>query len=81
MAIERQHGIEEQWVHTYNIFIENNETGEIKKIVSKHILKMISPTEMRLLLKETGFIKVEITAPPRLGERESSRMWCFAYKS
>ena len=73
--------IEEQWVHTYNIFIENNETGEIKKIVSKHILKMISPTEMRLLLKETGFIKVEITAPPRLGERESSRMWCFAYKS
>jgi ubiquinone/menaquinone biosynthesis C-methylase UbiE len=72
--------IKEQWVHTYNIFVENNETQEIKKIVSKHTFKMISPTEMRLLFKETGFIKNEIITPPRLGERGSSRMWCFAYK-
>ena len=72
--------IEEQWIHTYNLFVENNETGEIKKIVSKHVLKMISPTEMRLLLKETGFIEIEIIAPSLPQERESSRMWCFANK-
>jgi len=72
--------IEEQWVHTYNIFVENTETGEIKKIVSKHVLKMISPTEMRLLFKQTGFIKTEIIAPPQPRQKEASRMWCFAYK-
>ena len=72
--------IEEQWIHTYNIFIKNNETGEIKKVVSKHILKMISPSEMRLLLKETGFIKIEILGSPQPRDRVSTRMWCFAYK-
>jgi len=41
---------------------------------------MISPTEMRLLLKQTGFIKIEISAPSQPRDRESSRMWCFAYK-
>lgn len=86
ISVINQHDIfplEEQWIHTYNIFIENNETGEIKKIVSKHVLKMISPTEMRLLLKQTGFIKIDISAPSQSRDREwlSSRMWCFAYKS
>lgn len=73
--------IKEQWIHTYNIFITNNETGEINKVVSKHILKMISPTEMRLLLKKTGFAKIEITGSPQPQDRMSTRMWCFAYKS
>lgn len=73
--------IKEQWIHTYNIFIKNNKTGEVKRVVSKHILKMISPTEMRLLLKETGFIKIEISGSPQARDRVSTRMWCFAYKS
>ena len=70
----------EQWVHTFNTFIEDKITGEIKKIVSKHVLKMISPTEMRLLLKKAGFIDIEITTTPNAQEREKSRMWCFARK-
>ncbi len=73
--------IKEQWIHTYNIFIKNNKTGEVKRVVSKHILKMISLTEMRLLLKETGFIKIEISGSPQARDRVSTRMWCFAYKS
>jgi len=73
--------IEELWVHTYNIFVENNETSEIKKIISKHSLKMVSPTEMRLLFEESGFVKVEIIAPRLPREREPElRMWCFAFK-
>jgi ubiquinone/menaquinone biosynthesis C-methylase UbiE len=72
--------LKEQWIHTYKMFIEDKLTGEIKKIVSKHIIKMISPTEMRLLLMRTNFIDIEIISPPNAEENEKSRIWCFARK-
>jgi len=71
----------ELWEHTYTIFIENIKTGEIKKTISKFKAKMMSATEMFLLLKEAGFVDVEITIPPQVDEKESASTWFFAYKS
>ncbi len=72
--------LKEQWIHTYHFFIENSATGDANKYDSKHILKMISPTEMRLLFEKVGFINIEITTHPLADEHEASRMWCFARK-
>ncbi len=41
---------------------------------------MISPTEMRLLLKDAGFTDIEIATHPHAREQEAIRMWCFASK-
>ncbi|MFX1257911.1 MAG: class I SAM-dependent methyltransferase [Promethearchaeota archaeon] len=68
------------WVHTYTIFLENIKTGEIKKKFSKFEGRMMSSTEMFLLLKEAGFIDIEITTPPQVDEKESASTWFFVRK-
>ena len=72
--------LKEQWIHTYHFFVENIKTGEANKYDSKHILKMISPTEMKLLFDKIGFTNIEITTHPLADEHDASRMWCFARK-
>ena len=72
--------LKEQWIHTYHFFVEDFETGKATKYDSKHILKMVSPTEMRLLFEKTGFQDIEITTHPLADEHEASRMWCFGRK-
>ena len=72
--------LKEQWIHTYHFFVENLSTGDTHKYESRHVLKMISPTEMRLLFDKIGFTNIEITTHPLAQEHEATRMWCFARK-
>jgi ubiquinone/menaquinone biosynthesis C-methylase UbiE len=73
--------LKEQWIHTYHFFVENLATGDTKSYQSKHVLKMVSPTEMRLLFDKIGFTNIEITTHPLEDKHEASRIWCFARKS
>jgi ubiquinone/menaquinone biosynthesis C-methylase UbiE len=70
----------ERWIHTYNILFEDLNSGILKKIISKHVLKMISPNEMFLLLERSNFAEIEITYPPISEEETPTRIWCFARK-
>jgi ubiquinone/menaquinone biosynthesis C-methylase UbiE len=72
--------LKEQWIHTYHFFVENLATGKANKYDSKHILKMVSPTEMRLLFDKTGFTNIEITTHPLANMHDATRMWCFGRK-
>jgi ubiquinone/menaquinone biosynthesis C-methylase UbiE len=67
----------ECWIHRDYIMIEDNKTGQLKKIESTHELKMVSQTEMYMLFERTGFVNIEIIIPRKNGA-STNRIWCFA---
>jgi ubiquinone/menaquinone biosynthesis C-methylase UbiE len=70
----------EEWIDTYHVTVENPAEGEKREFESRHVLKMISPTEMMLLLLETGFTGIEMI-PRQDGDKEKAvKLWCFGKK-
>jgi ubiquinone/menaquinone biosynthesis C-methylase UbiE len=72
--------IREEWVDTYNITVENSSKAETRAFESRHVLKMLSPTEMKLLLKETGFTGIDVIPQQDVEKEKAVRLWCFAKK-
>jgi ubiquinone/menaquinone biosynthesis C-methylase UbiE len=70
----------EEWVDTYHITIHNPAKGEKKEFESRHVLKMLSPTEMRLLLGEAGFTGIEVIPQSDVETKNAVKLWCLANK-
>jgi ubiquinone/menaquinone biosynthesis C-methylase UbiE len=70
----------EEWIDTYHVTVENPATGDTIAFESRHVLKMLSPTEMRLLLRETGFTGIDVIPQQDVEKEKAVRLWCFAKK-
>ncbi len=74
------HPLQEAWIDNYRITVENTVDGSLKEFESRHMLKMLSPTEMCLLLRMAGFSSVEVTHWPDVVCGPDVKIWCFAKK-
>jgi ubiquinone/menaquinone biosynthesis C-methylase UbiE len=70
----------EEWIDTYHVTVENPAKGDSREFESRHVLKMLSPTELKLLLRETGFTVIELTPQQDVDEEKAVKLWCFAKK-
>lgn len=74
------HPFQEEWIDNYRITVENSADGSLKVLESRHVLKMLSPTEMCLLLRLAGFSGIEVTQWPDVVCGSDVKIWCFAKK-
>ncbi len=68
------------WKQKEHLYKENLETGEIEHIENIKTLKMISPSEMHLLLKQTEFETIESFPGVDICESDDTRIWVVAQK-
>lgn len=74
------HPFREEWIDMYRITVENARTGERKELESRHVLKMMSPTEVYLLLLQAGFSSIDMIPWPGAEIGLAEKVWCFAKK-